>query len=261
MYSNFGDKAFKAAVVDQKSLDGFSGEGAVTSGCTVFVYDAGTKTLATIYADGNRAALANPITRAQFTTDGKISFFGGSATYDIAVNDDQGNWAHVAGFSPLQHTVAMDRSRHDKLLAFPLVFNAGGTEVDTGLDLPKHSMVYDVALEVVTIDATETVAIGLLSTETAGDADGFLVATSVAVAGFFGSYLITDGSSEDYVSASRKGALLGLGSTGTDAGNDFGQPGGPGHFVTGANAVSISYTPSSSDTFAGYGYVMFRRLR
>jgi len=57
------------------------------------------------------------------------------------------------------------------------------------------------------------------------------------------------------------GALMGIGVTGTTTATDQGQPGGAGHIVTGANAVSLTYTPSSSDTAAGYIYVFFKHLR
>jgi hypothetical protein len=88
-----------------------------------------------------------------------------------------------------------------------------------------------------------------------------MLATTTANSGYLASYAVTDGSSEDFISACRKGLLMGLCSVGTDAGNDFGQPGGPGHVVTGANTGRITYTVSSSDTFTGYGYVYYKVLR
>lgn len=256
-----GDRKYEMAVVDEQSLDGYSEEGRIISGVTAFVYTAGTKTLATLYADSNRTALANPITRSQFATDDKIKFWAAAESVDIVINDDKGNTGVYSGVTYNRHVLKLDRSGADKCLVFPMVFNSGGTETDTGLDLPKYALVTDVALEVVDTDATETVAFGILSSETGGDADGLLASTSVANAGYFGTVGITVGSNETYISAVRKGLLMGSGSVGTDVANDFGQPGGSGHFVASTNGTSISYTPSSSDTFTGYGYVFFKVLR
>lgn len=262
MQSKFNDNKYDISVYDPAlSRDGFSEDGLITSGCYVFVYDAGTKTLSTIYSDGARTALANPITRTQFAVADKILFFGPNSSYDIVVNDDKGNTATYPGVTPNLHSVAIDRSGSEKCLVFPMVFNAGGTEVDTGLDLPKKCLVVGAAVEVVTVDATETVNIGLLSSETAGDADGFLAAVSVATAGYVAPVDYTVGSNETYVSTMSIGALLGEGSVGNDVATDVGSAFIKGHLVDGSNATSISYQPSTSDTFAGYGYVMFKILR
>jgi hypothetical protein len=262
MNSKFADQKYDISVYDPAlSRDGMSEDGLITSGCYVFVYTAGSKTLATIYSSPLRASLANPITRSQFATDDRIKFYGAASSYDLVIADDKGNIGTYPGVTPNVHSLALNRSSADKCLVFPMVFNAGGTETDTGLDLPLKALVTDVGVEVVTTDATETVAIGLLSSETAGDADGLLEAVSVANAGYLGGFVATVGSNETYISSAKFGALMGKGSAGTDAANDFGQPGGAGHFVTGSNATSITYTPSSSDTFAGYGFVYFKVVR
>lgn len=258
----FRPSLYQISLLNQRSLNGHSSDGAITSGALVFIYTAGTKTLATIYSDEKMATTkANPITRAQFATDGMIQFYAAAASVDVFVALSDGSVARYSSVTPTTHVLPINTDGVDKCLVFPMVFEASGTETDTGLDLPKMAKVYDVALEVITVDATETVSIGLLSSETAGDADGLMLATSVAVAGFFQLWATTDGATEDFISAARAGALIGIGSVGTDGANDFGQPGGPGHIVTGSNATSVSYQPSSSDTFAGYGYVFFRHLR
>lgn len=246
---------------DQRSLDGHSADGAIIDGCLVFIYDAGTKTLSTIYSNDALSSKTNPISRSQFATDDRIDFWSTATSHDIFVAHSDGSVQRYAGVTPQVHSIMLNRDGLDKCIVFAMAANAGGAETDTGLDLPYFCKVVDVGLEVVTTDATETVAIGLLSSETAGDADGLMTATSVANAGYFHGFATTVGSNETYISAVRYGALMGLGSVGTDAANDFGQPGGAGHTVLGSNAVSISYTPSTSDTFAGYGYVFFRHLR
>jgi hypothetical protein len=261
MQSNFGDNKYEIQLKDARSFDATHDEGLITSGCLVFVYGAGTKTLATIYADGARTALANPITRAQFASDQGIKFFGAASSYDLLINDDKGNTASHLAVTPSVHLLPVNRSGVDKCLIFPMIFNSGGTEVDTGLDLPLDSLVYDARVEVVTVDSTETVDIGLLSTETAGDADGLVTAASVGTAGYPDMITATAGGNETYLSAVHYGALLGSFLAGSDVAGDVGTFLPKGKVVTGANAKSITYTPSTSDTFAGYGYVYFKLVR
>jgi hypothetical protein len=251
----FLDKHYTMAVKDVRT-----GE-LISSGVYTFVYSAGTKTLATLYNNLNRTSLANPITRAQFALSGQIDFWSSEASVDVFVADDLGNTAFVSGLTENDHVLMLDRSGAEKCMVAPFVFNAGGTETDTGLDFPVNSYIKDFLVEVVTVDATETLGIGLLSSETAGDADGIAALVPLDNAGFLKPYSITDGATEDYVGATYWGALMGIGSTGTNTANDFGQSGGPGHVVSGSNAKSLVYIPSTSDTAAGYIYVFFRKLR
>ncbi len=251
----FAYQHFILSVKDQRT-----GE-PITTGVYVFVYNAATKTLSTIYGNSAGTAQTNPVTRTAFATKGKIDFWTAQTSVDIFIADDKGNTSMVYGVTPTDHVLTLDRSGVDKCFVAPFVFNAGATETDTGLDFPLNSFIHDFLVEVVTVDATETLNVGLLSSETAGDADGIAVGVPLDTAGFIRPYIITDGATEDYVSATYKGALFGIGSVGTNTANDFGQPGGSGHTVTGANAVSLTYTPSSSDTAAGYIHVFFKQLR
>lgn len=259
--SNFGDQKYEMQVKDARSFNAGSDDGLIISGVYTFVYDAGTKTLATIYGTGARGSLANPITRAQFATDDCIKFWGAASSYDIFIADDKGNVAEHLGVTPNTHLLPLDRSGADKVMIFPIVSNTGGTEVDTGLDLPYKAHVYDLATEVTTLDATETLNVGILSSETGGDADGFLVGVDVGATGFIKPFVNTAGSAETYVSLSTFGVLMGPAVVGTNADQDDGMPRGWGHVVNGASGQSISYTPSSSDTLVGYVYVYFKQLR
>lgn len=258
--STFGDKQFALTVHDERS-GAVGSQGQLTSGVYVFVYDAGTKTLSTIYSDRKRTAKTNPISRTQFATDTQVLFYGPNSTYDIFLAHSDGSVASYYAVTPLTHRLPLARSGSDKVLVFPMVFNSGGTETDTGLTLPLKSHVYDVAVEVVTVDATETVDIGLLSSGTGGDADGFIAGLSVATAGFIKPYVYTTGSNETYVSTAKFGVLMGPVLVGSDVDKDNGAPRGWGYVVDGSNTTSVTYTPSTSDTFAGYGYIYFKRLR
>lgn len=251
----FGDFKYSLTVVDARTKE------PITSGVYGFVYTAGSKTLATIYSNEGRGAKTNPITRTQFGTDQALTFFTSTSTVDIFVADDRGNVSFLPSVSNTEHVVELNRDGVDKCFVAPFLFNTGGTETDTGLDFPLDVWIYNAMVEVVTADATETVAVGLLSSETAGDADGILVGIPLDNTGFIKPYTITDTTTEDYVTSPRFGALMGLGSAGTSAANDFGQAGGPGHVVSGSNARSLVYLPSTSDTGDGYIYVFFRHLR
>mgnify|MGYP003488493985 FL=1 len=251
----FSDQKYILTVKDSRTLE------PITTGCYVFVYDAGTKTLSTLYKNSARATLANPITRAQFAIDQKVSFYSTQTSVDVFVADEKGNVSFVPSVTPNDKNIILNRDGVVKCLVAPWVFNAGGTETDTGLDFPINTLVTDVLVEVVTVDATETLNVGLLSSETAGDVDGLAALVSIANAGFIRPWVVTDGTNEDFIATPYKGALIGLGSAGTDVANDFGSTGGYGHIVTGTNARSLVYQPSSSDTGAGYLYAFFRHLR
>lgn len=251
----FQYKKYDLTVIDPRTNE------PITSGVYVFVYDAGTKTLATIYQNEAGVAKTNPIPRATFTTQQKIDFYCAAATVDIFIADDKGNTAFVPSIAPTDHVIKLDKSGSMKCFVAPFVFNSGGTEVDTGLDFPLGATIHNALVEVVTTDATETLGVGLLSSETAGDADGILALVPTDNAGFIKPWSVTDTTTEDYISAPYFGALMGKGSAGTSAANDFGQHGGAGHTISGSNARSLVYIPSSSDTMAGYIYVYFRETR
>jgi len=258
---SFGDLKYNLEVRDGGSLDGFSDTGRIESGCLVFVYEAGTKTLATLYSDAARASLANPITRAQFATDDGISFFCAKTSVDITVAHEDGSVGKYAGVTPNLHSLVLDRSGVDKCLIVPFGVS-DNVETDTGIDLPVNALIKDLLVEVVTLDAGETLNVGLLSSETAGDADGLLAAISVNAAGFIKPFVNTVGSNETYVSTSTYGVLMGPAAVGTDVNEDTGIPAGFGHIISGSNAKSLTYTGSAgSDAAAGYIYTFFKHLR
>jgi hypothetical protein len=101
------------------------------------------------------------------------------------------------------------------------------------------------AVRVSTLDATEDIDVGLLSSETNGDADGFidgvLLTNAVLV-----KATRTNGSDT-------MGALLSV----QDSGN-AGDLAPEGHVVSGSNATSITYTLSAgTDTAEGFIYLPY----
>lgn len=171
----FQDQKYLLSVKDPRT-----GE-LITTGVMAIVYKPGTKTLATLYKNEARIALANPITRARFAIDGKLSFFSAETTVDIFVADDKGNTAMIYGVTPTNQTVLLNRDGAQKMLVAPWVFN-NNVETDTGLDFPQNAHIVGCVVQTLTIDATETIDVGILSTESGGDADGIAAAASIAVA-------------------------------------------------------------------------------
>ncbi len=99
---------------------------------------------------------------------------------------------------------------------------AAGAEYDTGFDLQAGWTVLDAWVVVNTRDATETVDIGTNSKDS-GDADGLIVAASLATAGLvYPDATVTVGATETYYSANTRGALLSDYIVGSDVDQDYG---------------------------------------
>jgi len=130
-------------------------------------------------------------------------------------------------------------------------------ETTTYIELPADMAIMQAFLDIVTLDATETIDVGLLSTESGGDADGFIAAASVAAAGkVFPKVTVTTGSNEKYFSACTIGVLLqDTFTAGSDAVEDVGTFMPLVHVCDGT-AKTITYTGSAgSDTAAGWIYL------
>lgn len=155
---------------------------AVATGGAIIVTTAGTGRKATLYNPDTYVALANPVSFVR----GKARF----ATLDTIASVD------VYGVAPTGHAIAMRGVRpgaetevflrtQDTQQMLQVPFFAGdyaiNAEVDTGLDMPIGAIVQPtVSIRVTAIDATEDLEVGLLSSESGGDTDGFLDNISVA---------------------------------------------------------------------------------
>ncbi len=126
-----------------------------------------------------------------------------------------------------------------------------GSEQDAGIDLPAKAVVLDVFLDVTAAEVTggtKTMSVGLLSSESGGDADGFLVGVSCAATGLKrGVATVTAGGSETYLSATTRGALLGSFVAGADSAGDVGTVYERPHLSDSVTAKSVSYTAGDSD--------------
>lgn len=131
-------------------------------------------------------------------------------------------------------------------------YNTGTTETDMGFDLPADAEVLDVLIYVRTAEATgttKTLDIGLLSSESGGDADGFLDGVSVSATGLKRfAHTITTGANNTYLASTTLGALMRDFVAGEDtaAGGDGFVAHKP-HLTSSVTAKSVSITPGSNN--------------
>ncbi len=168
--------------------DAVLGTSIIAAGGKCHVATAGSPDKATLY-DKDGAALANPIT----PTRGFLNFFVDDtvASVDLYVMAPGGQFVVQAGVvasGPNEILVDTANKRQLMKIPFSYVDDAGdATETDTGFDVPNPAQVLDrlhgAGLYVTAIDATETIDVGILSTESGGDANGLLAADSVGTLG------------------------------------------------------------------------------
>lgn len=219
----------------------------------------------TIYTDAQGTTLTETAGVAVLTfTNGIVRFWTQNSVtaLDMSGITADGRTFNLNSVTPSQHMVPINPQNSRQLIVIP--FGASdNAEMDTGIDLPSNCLIHplDVKLRVTAIDATETIDVGLLSSESGGDANGFITAASVASSGFVELLpQITGGTNIDYVGTRYIGDLLATSITGADA---VATVGGFTFKVyrTDGTAKSITYTGSSgSDTAAGYIYLSFVRL-
>jgi len=148
-----------------------------------------------------------------------------------------------------------------------LPFTASTTEKDTGWDLPSTAVVIDVLVEVTTAESGIFMDVGLLSTESGGDPDGFLRDVPVSSTGVFsGGFWVTKttGVNEKYISAVTQtiGEMLSYTSyeLGSDVAGDHGYAVFAREIYPAARvaAKSISYTHSAgASAVKGNIYIIY----
>lgn len=230
-----------------KSIDDDSG--------IILPLTAGAPTAPSIYTDQYGTAVSNAVRTPRTFSNGRVQFWTARSVtaLDLVVltANKQAYFLKNVPFSRHRILVNSQDIRHTLVMPFGASDN---TETDTGIDLPAGILVTDAHMKVTTIDATETMDWGILSSEANGDADGFMLVQSVATAGFVAGYpVITNGATIDYaVHTSGYGAFLKQGIAGADA---VATVGGVTrrYYLTDGVAKSVTYTGSSgSDTAAGY---------
>lgn len=232
------------------------------SGGVAFICDAGTPDLATLFNVDTGASLSNPITLNQ--GHGDFAVAEATTSVDVYILSPTGHFVvHEALGAQEFAEIYVDTMRRDELAVVPFSYASDvNSEHDTGLNFPLGAeiMADGIGIEVTAVDATETLDVGLLSTETNGDADGLVDGLSVATSGFVNAGpVITVGSNEQYLSACTLGALLRTFLAGSDVATDVGTFFAKNHIVQGSNAVSLTWLLSAgSDTAKGFIHVPYR---
>ena len=219
-------------------------------------------TASTIYGDKVKTAKTNPVTRAVWATDLGLSFWSVAASHDVILYTSDGFIGFVDGLAPGgRHSVEVNRD----IFAprnYVFAFAQNAAETDSTLDLPIGFGVEDAFIEAVTAVASSTIDVGLLSTETGGDADGFIDGASCATAGWVlprNAVTVTAGTNTDYMGAvATTGVLLAAKLLGSDAVEKHGGYSRKVHLCNGT-AKSITYT-TSAHAVDGYAYVTGRQL-
>ena len=246
-----------------------------TSGITYKVLQRNSDSSETLLASRGPTGSAvtsktNPVTTTVFATDDRIDFVcdpvEANDTYvDLLVVDTVGGYtAFIEDFTANMHTIVIDQTPGVMHHGF-IPWTGAITETSTGVQFSRDTRIHDVLVEVVTVSSAATIDVGLLSTETSGDADGFIKGTLLTTAGYIKDLaVITTGSSIDYYPATQYGVLLRTAITGTgitDASNNGGIT--PIAFVVSStNAKTLTYSTSTTTSSpAGYLHYWFTRLR
>ena len=257
----------------KQSADGKPVLSRLTTGVTFRVLAVDSDTAETLYYPdiATLTSLTNPVTTTNFAADtvckDRVAFKvdptdSTSDQYvDLIVVDTNGGYsAFIENFDKYQHTIVIDE-RPNILHQGTIWFGGVTVDTDTGINFLPDTYIHDVMVEVVTEASAATIDVGLISTGTSGDKDGFRVGVLLTTAGFVkDTGVITNGTTADFTAASTYGALLVTAITGSDASISQGGKSYLGHVVTSGYADGLTYQ-SASTTAAGYIHYWFTRMR
>ena len=180
---------------DLAMVDSFNNNKAMTaSGGRVYVTSSGGTRKSTLYnPDAGFAALTNPFVpsngRIRFSVLSTATFGQDSQpTVDVYGISGEGVAFQKRGVNPGNpDVVRLDNLRFDHMLMVPfnLLDTVANTETDTLFDFPVGSIISPdgPSIYVTTAEASRTISFGLLSSESGGNATGFVTGLSVATAG------------------------------------------------------------------------------
>ena len=158
-----------------------TGSGGMAQVCTQ-----GSASKATIY-DSSGAALTNPITLSGGAGDFyTLDTVDSVDLYIMCPNGQFVTAFAVKGDGMAEIPVMRGQKYQVAYIPFSIADSIAATEKDTGFDLPANAVVLpDVGIMVATIETAgaKTIDVGLLSSESGGDADGYIVAASTGTAG------------------------------------------------------------------------------
>lgn len=219
--------------------------GAITAtGGKFIVALTGAYVNATLYNVDTGAALSQPVAlsrgRARFAIDTGVVGQTTPPGVDVFGVAPSGHGFQLYNAKPgSPNIVRIDLQNPNSMIVAPFSYASGAaTEVDTGLDFKTGTFIMPLTwLDVKAVDAAITMEVGLLSSESGGDADGLLDAISVAA---LGPVL------PQWAATSTAGALV-------RESQDSGASLTPRAYKVGATAVSLTWTLlTGADTALGY---------
>lgn len=161
------------------------GQAVSASGGTAIVTLAGSPRKATLFNPDTGASLANPVT----LTRGQIRFAVDSSvtSVDIYGFAPDGGFFTLAGVragTEAEISYRIDQNEYTAIIPFAAQDYTAATETTTGLQFRAGSLIQpDCCVRVTTAEGSRTIEVGLLSSESGGDLDGFIDALSLASAG------------------------------------------------------------------------------
>lgn len=261
----------------------------VTSGITfVVMMRNSSATLETLYLYGNdtmvTTGMANPITGTSYTAATVCSDMvrfrvDPTETTDtyvdlVVVNQAGGYSAFVEDFTEYKHSIVIDQRPNVRHHGYGFIATGGSsTETDTGIDFPDDCIIDKMMLEIGTAFAggtTPLLSVGILSSGTNGDADGFIVGCSLATAGYHDPLRAgVDLTSYSFSSGGEQTAIINAGVAGTFLAH-FGVGSGDTEtllaeslfkpdqlLIHGTWENSLTYTFPTSHASTGWGMVHF----
>jgi len=244
----------------------------LTSGVTFKVLQRNSDTAETLYYYNKDAmtSLTNPVTTTSFADNAicndNVAFRvdpgeTGDRYVDVIVTDTAGFYtAFIEDFDKYTHAIVIDERPGIAHIGTIWFAHAATTEINTGVYFLPDTLVNDARVEVVETCSACTIDVGLLSTQTAGDADGFRDIVLTTTAGFVADTMIPTAGTMTYYPDSTYGDLLysiiAVGALPVQGGKTH-----MGHVITASNATTLTYTVSSTTSGEGYIYVEHVRLR
>ena len=231
----------------------------VVANMEVWVFNAGTATLASLYKDGDLGvAKTNPISTTQFAIDDGIKFFASLNSLDICIVSAGYGSAWLKAVTSAKKVVAINSD--DPRCRYVVGQTVKNAMTDTSLDLPANFRIEDVLCEVFDEDASGTCDWGFISAGESGDENGLVAAETYAAVGFIRpGPTITAGSSETYFASTTRGVLLAAFKAGTDADTDEGMY-HEIHHVCNGTIKSIVYTATDHDVTSRF-HIFGQHLR
>ena len=206
------------------------------------VYTVSTPAEATIYSDTNGTSQANPGT----ISNGIIRFYTASSvlSVDVSILTASGHAIFVEALTSSQHRVLVnpDEWRNQKLIigmTLPGVSTTIAALVDTGFDLPAHSLTREAYLHITTVATDTDVDLG-----TSTDTDGFLDGIDTSATGLLG--LVED------LTAGSIGALLA-----TTTSSAIRKVYVPANATSGKSIVWAMTGTATATTAFGYIYIIY----